>query len=85
MQFLSIFYFFFNRNIAMFETWHNNCLYGLGKEKVRIGTCDIPFQCSWLDSSIILEEPNENLTPYSITTCSLSASSEQTSHKHQTK
>lgn len=39
----------------MFETWHNNFLYGLGKEKVRIGTRDMPFQCSWLDSSIILE------------------------------
>lgn len=33
-----------NRNIAKFEIWHKKCPYGLGEEKVRIGTRDISFQ-----------------------------------------
>ena len=53
---------FLNRNIAKFETWHKNCLYGLGEEEVRTGALDIPFQCAWLESSIVLEESNEDLT-----------------------
>lgn len=70
-------FFFLNRSVAKFETQYKNHPYGLREDNVRIGTCDILFQSSHLESSVILEESNEDLTLSSIIRCCLLVGTEQ--------